>query len=129
MTDWRRFWSQFKAEIDRAEEPGGTKYSYLKELVDSKIKKEINGLPFSSEGYERAINILKRKYGKPREVVNVCIENIMSLPTINGSQPIKIHEFHEKLLFNVQLLETMGRLRSTQRLFSVKYLFGEANIV
>jgi len=34
----------------------------------------------------------------------------MSLPTINGSQLNKIHEFYEKLLFNVQSLETMGKL-------------------
>ena len=35
----------------------------------------------------------------------------MSLPTINASQPNKIHEFYEKLLFNVQSLETMGKLQ------------------
>ena len=35
----------------------------------------------------------------------------MSLPTFNGSQPNKIHEFYEKLLFNVQSLETTGKLQ------------------
>ena len=54
LTDLPRFWSQLEAEIDRAEVPGVTKYSYLKELVDPKIRKEIDGLPFSSKGYERA---------------------------------------------------------------------------
>ena len=111
LTDLPRFWSQLEAEIDRAEVPGVTKYSYLKELVDPKIRKEIDGLPFSSEGYERAKNILKRKYGKPSKVVNAHVENIMSLPTINGSQPNKIHEFYEKLLFNVHSLKTMAKLQ------------------
>ena len=111
LTDWPRFWSQLEAEIDRAEVPGVTKYSYLKELVDPKIRKEIDGLPFSSEGYERAKNILKRKYGKPSEVVNAHVENIMSLPTINGFQPNKINEFYEKLLFKVHSLEKMGKLQ------------------
>ena len=111
LTDWPRFWSQLEAEIDRAEVPGVTKYSYLKELVDPKIRKEIDGLPFSSEGYERAKNILKRKNGKPSEVVNAYVENIMSVPTINGSQPNKIHEVYEKLLFNVKSLETTGKLQ------------------
>lgn len=90
--------------------PGVINYSYLKELVDSRIRKQIDGLPFSSKGYERAKNILKRKCGKPSEVVNAYVENIMSLPTINGSKPNKIHEFYEKLLFNLQSLETMGKL-------------------
>ena len=88
-----------------------TKYSYLKELVHPKIRTEIDGLPFSSEGYERAKNILSRKYGQTSEVVNAYVENIMSLPTISGTQRARIHDFYEKLLFNVQSLETMGKLR------------------
>lgn len=85
LTDWPRFWSQFETEIDKAEIAGVTKYSYLKELVDPKIRTEIDGLPFSSEGYERAKNILIRKYGQTSEVVNAYVENIMSLPTIGGT--------------------------------------------
>ena len=111
LTDWPRFWSQFETEIDKAEIAGVTKYSYLEELVDPKIRTEIDGLPFSSEGYERAKNILIRKYGQTSEVVNAYVENIMSLPTIGGTQPARIHDFYEKLLFNVQSLETMGKLR------------------
>ena len=87
-----------------------TKYSYLKELVDPKIRTENDGLPFSSEGYERAKNILIRKYGQTSEVVNAYMENIMSLPTIGGTKPARIHDFYKKLLFNVQSLETMGKL-------------------
>ena len=78
LTYWPRFWSQFEAEIDLTEVPGVTKYLYLKELVDPRIRKEIDGLPFSSEGNERAKNILKRNYGRPREVVKAYVENIMS---------------------------------------------------
>lgn len=110
LTDWPRFWNQFEAEIDRAEITGVTKYSYLKE-VDPKIRPEIDGLPFSSEGYQWAKNILRRKYGKTSEVVNAYIQIVISLPTISGSQPAKICEFYEKLLFNVQSLESMGKLR------------------
>ena len=43
-------------------------------------------------------------------MVNAYVENIMSLTTINGSKPNKILEFYEKLLFNLQSLETMGKL-------------------
>ena len=110
LTDWPRFWSQFEAEIDKAEIAGVTKYSYLKKLVDPKIRTEIDGLPYSSEGYERAKHILTRKYGQTSEVVNAYVENIMSLPAIGGTQPARIHDFYEKLLFNVQSLETMGKL-------------------
>ena len=84
LTDWPRFWNQFEAEIDRSQVAGVTKFSYLKELVDPKAKTAIDGLPFTTEGYERAKNILKAKYGQTREIVNAYIQSIMALPTITS---------------------------------------------
>ena len=111
LTDWPRFWNQFEAEIDRSEVAGVTKFSYLKELVEPNVRTLIDGLPFSTEGYERAKTILKTKYGKKSEIVNAYVQNIMALPTIAGSRPAKIHDFYEKLVFNVQSLESLGKLR------------------
>ena len=110
LTDWPRFWNQFEAEIDGIEVAAVTKFSYLKELVGPKVKTAIDGVPFTTEGYQRAKNILKSKYGQMSEIVNAYVQNIMALPVITGSHPRKIHEFYEKLLFNVQSLETLGKL-------------------
>ena len=68
-TDWLRFWNQFEAEIHAADIPAVTKFSYLKELVVPKVRISIQGLPFTTEGYERARNILKTRYGKSSEIV------------------------------------------------------------
>ena len=54
---------------------GVTKFAYLKDLLVTKVRAEIDGLPFSSEGYERAKNILKSKYGETSEVVNAYVQN------------------------------------------------------
>ena len=108
--DWLRFWSQFEAEIDQAELGKVAKFSYLKELLVPKVRQTIDGLPFTTEGYERAKQILKTKYGKPSEVVNAHVQNLMSLQSVNGANPVKIHEFYEKLVTHVQILETMGKL-------------------
>ena len=106
------FWNIFEAEIDSCSDlTGVTKLAYLKDLLVTKVRAEIDGLPFSSEGYERAKNILKSKYGKTSEVVNAYVQNIMALPTISGSNPVKIHQFYENLMFNVQALETLGKLK------------------
>ena len=110
LTDWPRFWNQFEAEIDGIEVAAVTKFSYLKELVGPKVKTAIDGVPFTTEGYQRAKNILKSKYGQMSEIVNAYVQNIMAFPVITGSHPRKIHEFYEKLLFNVQSLETLGKL-------------------
>ena len=96
LTDWPRFWNQYEAEIDLSEVAAVTKFSYLKDLVNPKVKTAIDGLPFTTEGYQRAKNILKSKYGQMSEIVNAYVQNIMALPMITGSHPKKIHEFYEK---------------------------------
>ena len=109
--DWQRFWNQFKTEIDQAEIGQITKFSCLKELLVQKVRLAIDGVPFTVEGYERAKCILQTKYGRPSEVANAHIQSINSLPIIHGTNPGKIREFYEKLVTNVQALETMGKLR------------------
>ena len=41
--DWVRFWGQFEAQIDKSEAPAVTKFSYLMELVEVKVRKLIDG--------------------------------------------------------------------------------------
>ena len=108
--DWVRFWGQFTAEIDAADISQITKFSYLKELLEPEVRPSIGGLPLTTEGYERAKNILKLKFGKESEIVNAYVDGIMSLPSIYGANPNKVSQFYEKLCSNVQALETMGKL-------------------
>jgi hypothetical protein len=107
--DWLRFWNKFEAEIQAADIPAVTKFTYFKELIVPKVRIAIEGLPFTIEGYERARNILQTRYGKSSGIVNSYIQTIMSLPNIHGCQPSKIHEFYETLMYNVQSLETLGK--------------------
>ena len=92
LKDWPRFWNQFEAEIDRAEVAAVTKFSYLKELVDPKVKTAIDGLPFTTEGYQRAKNILESKNGQMSDIVNAPVQNIMALPVITGSHELPIRD-------------------------------------
>ena len=111
-TDWLRFWNIYEAEIDRCSDMAAvTKFAYLKDLLEPKVRAGIDGLPFSSEGYERAKNILRNKYGKTSEIVNAYVQNIMGSPVISGANPARIHQFYEALSFNVQALETLGKLK------------------
>ena len=65
----------------------------------------IDGLPFTSKGYERPKNVLKSKHGKTSEIVKACVDNIMVLPNISGASTVKVHQLYEKLFFNVQAPE------------------------
>ncbi|XP_074629800.1 uncharacterized protein LOC141887949 [Acropora palmata] len=108
---WLPFWNKFCAEIESTNLAPVTKFAYLKELLQPQVRADIDGLPFSTEGYERAKNILQSEYGKTSEIVNAYVNNIMGLPTIMGENPRDVEEFYKRLLYNVQSLETLGKLR------------------
>ena len=75
--DWIRFWGQFRSQIEESRVDPVTKFSYLKELVEIKVRKSIDGLPFTKEGYERAKEILEKNYGDTSEVVNAYVKGIL----------------------------------------------------
>ncbi len=64
-----------------------TKFSYLKEFVDEKVRKGIDGLPFTAEGYNRAKGILEDRYGKESEIVKAYMKEIINLPSVKGGDP------------------------------------------
>ena len=105
-----RFWGQFIEGIDKSDMVAITKFSYLKEFLEPKVRKSINGLPFTSEGNERAKGILTERYGNSSEVEKARVKDIFDLPKTCGNQPRKVHLFYERLLYHVQSLETMGKL-------------------
>ena len=86
---WNRFWGQFTEAIDKTGMVAITKFSYLKEFVDLKVRRTINGLPFTAEGYNRAKSILMDRYGKESEIVKAYVQNILDLPRIKGTNPQK----------------------------------------
>ena len=118
--DWMRFWNQFETEIDKANLTQVAKFSYLKELLVPGVRASVDGLPFTTECYERAKTLLQTKYGKPSEVTNAHMQRVIGLPTVYGTQPAKIHDFYGKLSSHIQVLETMGKVKEIGGFVRVK---------
>ena len=78
-------------EIVSSRLTSATKLSYLKEFLEPKLRSITDGLPFTSEIYNKAKGILEEKYWKPSEVANPHIQSIMNLPYIENADPYKIH--------------------------------------
>ena len=81
-----------------------------KGLLCEKATKAIEALPHTSEGYNRAVAILKDRFGKESEIVKAFVKEILDLPNIPTANAKRIHEFYEKLAYSVQSLETLRQL-------------------
>lgn len=95
--DCTKFWGQFTEAIDKSNMAAITKFSYLKETVVPKVRKSIDGLLFTPEGYEKAKSILKERYGNDSEMEKAYVKDTLALPKVSGNQPQKIHQFYERL--------------------------------
>ena len=109
--DWFHFWNQFETEIYKQDISSVTKFSYLNEFLFPQVRKLMDGLPFTSEGYSRAKSILVSTYGKPTVVANAHIKCITSLPIVTGTHANCVHEFYEQLIVSTQALDTMNKLK------------------
>jgi hypothetical protein len=61
---WPRFWNLFSETIDKSGISPINKFAYLQELLCDKAKRSIEALRHTAEGYNRAISILKDRFGK-----------------------------------------------------------------
>ena len=71
FTDWTRFWNQFSETIDKTDIPNVTKFAYLRELLETNVRKTVEALPFTSEGYTRAIFLGGEIWKKMRDYQGV----------------------------------------------------------
>ncbi len=65
FTDWNRLWGQFSESIEKSGIANVVKFSYLKELLGDKVRRDVESLPFTSEGYNRAKATISDKIGGP----------------------------------------------------------------
>ena len=64
--NWLPFINKFKLEINKTDLPPVTKFAYLKELLEPKVRADIDGLLLTIEGYERAKNNQRRVWQNQR---------------------------------------------------------------
>uniref|UniRef100_A0A914KUQ8 Uncharacterized protein n=1 Tax=Meloidogyne incognita TaxID=6306 RepID=A0A914KUQ8_MELIC len=81
-SDWENFWPLFESTIhlDVSLDPV-QKMTYLDSLLRDEAKKAIQGLvPFSSNNYDTAIELLKNKYGKEENLIRDLHNKLSRLP-------------------------------------------------
>ncbi|CAB3993773.1 Hypothetical predicted protein [Paramuricea clavata] len=96
-----------KETVDKSNIAAINKFTYLCGFLGPKVKRRVESLPFTAEGYNRAKSILQDQYGKTPEIVKAYIKEIMDLPHISAANPKKIAEFSEKLNYGVQALDKL----------------------
>ena len=81
--------------------------NYLKGLITSNAARAISGLPMTSQNYEKAIEMLKERFGRKQVLINAHMESLskISAPSTDVQQ---LRKFHDSCESNIRALETLG---------------------
>ena len=95
---WVAFWQQFCACVDNQDIPGVTKYNYLVSLLKGDAKSVFEGLPVTESNYEKAKNILCKRYGRKEVIIFTHIKSLLGLEMpASSSDAVELAKYYDKL--------------------------------
>ncbi|KRZ62191.1 hypothetical protein T02_15469 [Trichinella nativa] len=70
VLEFPAFWAQFEANVHKRRDlDNATKFTYLLSNTEGTARNAIEGIPLTPENYSQAVDILKKRFGRPRQVI------------------------------------------------------------
>ncbi|XP_035224199.1 uncharacterized protein LOC118196830 [Stegodyphus dumicola] len=109
LKNWIRYWGQFTKIHNDHSLSDEDKFEYLRLSMEpgSSAQKLIEGFPPSKENYQKAIELLKSKYGKEEFLIEFYVRELLSLVLVKGKN-ILILQLYAKLETQLRALESLG---------------------
>ena len=77
-------------------------------MVEGPAARAIQGLTLSEANYEAAKEILKQRYGRPRQVIAAHMDELLKIPLCVGEKSSQLCYVYDKVSIHVQGLESLG---------------------
>ena len=89
--DFQEFWDGFQSAIHENQSLANVdKFKYLKSFLLEPAKSVIAGMPLAGASYNTAIELLKKRLGKPEEIQRAYINHLLHLPPPPPYSTIKV---------------------------------------
>ena len=106
---WQGFWDQFNVAIHQNESLSDiNKLNYLKRFLTGEALASISGLALSSDNYQEAIDILKKRYGNPQVLITAYMETLLKLSKIKGKDISGLRKLYNEVDNCLRYLRSEG---------------------
>ena len=100
--DWLTFWNGFSTSIHENPEMSNIdKMKYSCSYLIGDAAKAIAGLPLSNGNYNRAVKLLKQRFGRTQTIINSCMDALTKLPATTSD----FHTLRNSMTLSKILLE------------------------
>lgn len=109
LETWQEFWNLFKVSVhENHVYTPVEKCVHLKAYLVGQAEVAVHGLPFTEQGYQKAVDTLKERFDRPDLRRQVLIQRLLNTtPVHNDSDLVRLRRMVDGLVSEVRALETM----------------------
>lgn len=110
LTDWLRFWHQFKRIHEDESLEDADKFQYLIQatMPKSRARDIVESFPATSENYHKGIEYLKQRFGQEDILIQVYIRELLKLVLQNSeARKINLASLYDKIEAQLRALESL----------------------
>ncbi|UYV62959.1 hypothetical protein LAZ67_2002623 [Cordylochernes scorpioides] len=110
FSEWLTFWNSFDAAIHQNNSLNPIdKFNYLKSHLGGTALNTVEGFALSADNYEKAIKLLKDRFGREDILISRHMNNLLSMRPLKTSSEVRtFRELFDNLSVHIRSLESLN---------------------
>ena len=117
ISRWPSFWDAFESSVHNNSKLAPIdKFNYLNSLLVKSASEAISGLSLTAANYDKAVAILKRRFGNKQLIINRHMETLLNINSVKSGLNIQeLRQLHDLIESQVRSLKSLGVSSSSYR--------------
>ena len=109
-TEWTQFYETFQTAIHSNKHISDVeKFTYLKGYLTNEAAASINGFSLTTNNYEKALELLKDRFGNEKLIVSTHMNNLLKLKPVTKDRDVKgLRMLYDSIETQARSLESLG---------------------
>ena len=109
VTKFQAFWQSFKVAVDENESLSMVhKLNYLINSLEGIAYKTLEGLEITEENYQKAVDLLKTRFGKSQQVISAHMRELLNMQMSSNEKANNLRALYDNIQVHVRGLESLG---------------------
>ena len=109
-TEWTQFYETFESAIHKNMQIAAVeKFAYLKGYLFDEAANVINGFSLTNSNYEKALRLLKERFGNEKFIVSTHMNNLLKIKPVTRDRDVKgLRTLYDNIESQARSLESLG---------------------
>ena len=105
---WQSFSDSFSAAVHSKPISNVEKFNYLKSYLIDEALRVIDGLSLTNENYDKAMGLLKERFGNKQSIINAHMKKLLEIEKIEQENTEKLRRMYDEITTHVRSLQSLG---------------------